>query len=240
MIKAVTFDLWNTLLYDCHYGDSRIDLLTQILGNKGFSKDKLIVEAAYSSAIDCFDEAWRKERRHIPASKLTEFILNRLGVRLPVESKNTLATGFEEAIFDDPPPLMNGAKILLKSLSGRYKIGLVSNSGVTPGKNLRKVLNDHKVLQYFTCAVFSDEVGYHKPHPMIFERALKELDVKASDTIHVGDLPESDIVGAKEMGMKTAWFNKTEKKWQDLKMGFSTDYEIRTLLELVDILGKQV
>ena len=83
------------------------------------------------------------------------------------------------------------------------------------------------------------EVGQSKD-PMIFKRALKELDVKASDTIHVGDLPESDIVGAKEMGMKTAWFNKKEKKWQDLKMGFSTDYEIRTLLELVDILGKQV
>ncbi|UCE43899.1 MAG: HAD family hydrolase [Candidatus Bathyarchaeota archaeon] len=234
MIKAVTFDLWNTVLCERDYGNHRIGLLTQTLNEEGFRRDRHRVEVEYSSTIDFFFEVWMKERRHMPAAKLTDFILKRLDVHLSAKVKKGLVKGFEEAIFNDPPPLTEDVEKVLKSLHNRYRIGLISNSGVTPGKNLRKVLKQQSVLRYFQCTVFSDEVGYHKPHHTIFRRAVKKLQVRADEVIHIGDFPESDIVGAKAMGMKAVWLNKDERRCQPSE--FTPDYEIASLSELLKIL----
>jgi putative hydrolase of the HAD superfamily len=235
MIEAVTFDLWNTLLCDRHYGDYRIGLLMQILRDEGAPRDRNAVEAAYQSAMNLLNEAWRKERRHIPAAELTEFILSELDIDLPSELKSVLVRSFEEVILNDPPPLVKDAGIVLQSLHSRFRIGLISNAGVTPGRNLRRVLNGHGVLQYFRCTVFSDEVGYHKPHPTIFRKAVEELQVKASETLHVGDLLEADIIGAKAMGMKAVWFNVAERSYQK-GTTFVPDYEIQALSQLLEII----
>ncbi len=236
MIEAVTFDLWNTLLCDRRYGDYRIDLLMQILGNEGLPRDRHVVKAAYQSAMNLLNEVWKKERRHISAAELTAFILDELDVDLPTELENVLVKSFEEVIFNDPPPLVKDAGMVLQSLHDRFKVGLISNAGVTPGRNLRRVLNSHGVLQYFRCTVFSDEVGYHKPHPIIFKKAVEELQVKASEIVHVGDLFEADIIGAKAMGMKAVWFNVAEKSYQKEGTKFVPDYEIQALSQLLEIL----
>ena len=234
MIRAVTFDFWNTLLREREYSSYRIGVLTQTLNEEGSPRNRSRVEAEYSSAIEFFLEVWMKERRHLPTTKLTEFVLGRLDVHLSTEAKDRLVKRFEEAIFTDPPPLVEDAEMVLKSLYGRCKIGLISNSGVTPGRNLRQVLEQHAILQYFWCAVFSDELGYHKPHPAIFRRAISELQVNATEAMHVGDSPESDISGAKAMGMKTVWFNESGRKRQT--NGLAPDYEIGALSELLEIL----
>lgn len=151
MIKAVTFDLWNTLFCQKRYSDYRINVLAQTLDEKGFSTDRHIVKDKYSSAINHFDDLWErnKAQQYISAAKLTEFILKNLGVKSPTSSMSIIAKRFEEAIFNDPPPLMNDVETVLKSLHDHYKIGLICNSGVTPGRILRKVLKDHTVLNIF-------------------------------------------------------------------------------------------
>jgi len=45
-------------------------------------------------------------------------------------------------------------------------------------------------------------VGYTKPHPEIFRIALREVGVEASEAVHVGDLYEADVMGARNAGMK--------------------------------------
>ena len=90
---------------------------------------------------------------------MIEHILTELGTRLPRKLRRKAIGGFEAAILDDPPHLENGTEVVLKSLSSSHKIGLISNSGVTPGKILRKMLKSHKIYDYFQCTVFSDEVG---------------------------------------------------------------------------------
>jgi len=236
MIEAVTFDLWNTLLCDRHYGDYRIDLLMPTLRNEGSPRDRHVVKATYLSAINLLNEAWKKKRRHIPTAELTEFILSELGAQLPTELKNALVKSFEEVILNDPPPLVTDAAMVLQSLHNRFKIGLISNAGVTPGRNLQRVLKGHGVLQYFRCTVFSDEVGYHKPHPTIFRKAVEKLQVKASETVHVGDLFEADVIGAKAIGMKAVWFNAAERSYQTNGTKFVPDYEIQALSQLLEII----
>lgn len=93
----------------------------------------------------------------------------------------------------------------MEALSTRYRMGIIFDAGITPGSVLRKVLDRHRILEFFTSTVFSDEIGFNKPHRVMFETALRELGARPSEAVHVGDLLETDIAGAKAMGMKAIW-----------------------------------
>ncbi|HEX3055851.1 MAG TPA: HAD-IA family hydrolase, partial [Gaiellaceae bacterium] len=57
------------------------------------------------------------------------------------------------------------------------------------------------------------EVGWRKPHPAIFERALDALGVEPSATLFVGDTLATDVAGAAALGMRTClalWFRADE------------------------------
>jgi putative hydrolase of the HAD superfamily len=94
-------------------------------------------------------------------------------------------------------------KQVLRLLSGGYKLGLISNFTYAPViyAGLRKV----GISGFFDVILVSDAVGWRKPHKKIFEESLKKLGVKAEETVHVGDSPEEDIKGAKQLGMKTVF-----------------------------------
>ena len=55
MIKAVTFDLWNTIFSEAHYGDRRVDILRKILVCEGFAIETDTLKTAYSSAMKLFE-----------------------------------------------------------------------------------------------------------------------------------------------------------------------------------------
>ena len=140
MIQAITFDLWNTIFSEIHYGEQRVRLLRNILATEGFSIETNRVKTAYSSAMQYFELAWSENWRHVDATERIDHILEKLATKLPVKSRSQVVEEIESVIFDDPPCLIEGAEIMLESLSKRHKIGLVSNAGVTPGRILRMVL----------------------------------------------------------------------------------------------------
>jgi len=81
----------------------------------------------------------------------------------------------------------------------------------------------------------SDEVGWRKPNPVIFETALRRLDLDAGDALFVGDRADIDVVGAQGAGMHAAWINREAA---ELPAGFARpEYEIRDLSDLVKVLG---
>jgi putative hydrolase of the HAD superfamily len=71
---------------------------------------------------------------------------------------------------------------------------------------MRRILEDYGVLRYFDMTVFSDEIGLCKPHEVMFRTALEYLNVEPWEALHVGDLINHDVFGAKRIGMRTAWF----------------------------------
>ncbi len=85
-------------------------------------------------------------------------------------------------------------------------MGLISDTGITPGRVLRAVMARDGLLPLFQHCTFSDEVGRAKPHPLPFQHTLEALGVEASFATHIGDLPETDIAGAKGVGMRAVLF----------------------------------
>lgn len=235
MPKAITFDLWNTIFDVIDYTEERIDFLTQFLKKGGFPCDKELIREAYLSALKFFTDTWRSEHRHISAGERTEYTLRVVGIDLPDTSEKVIVKEFEEIVLNNPPRLIDDAARVIKVLHENYKLGLICDSGMSPGRILRDILRGHKILKYFSCTIFSDEVGYTKPNPILFKKALEKLNAEPAEAIHVGDLLRTDIAGAKAVGMKAVWFNWKNEQRSEREV--VPDYEIHKLSELLSILG---
>jgi HAD superfamily hydrolase (TIGR01509 family) len=105
-------------------------------------------------------------------------------------------------------PLTNHTRVaadviptLTKLRERGLKLALVSNTFI-PGFVLDKHLAMHDLLEFFPIRVYSSAVGVCKPHPRIFETALREVGVSARDALFVGDVVRKDIVGAQRVGMR--------------------------------------
>jgi putative hydrolase of the HAD superfamily len=115
----------------------------------------------------------------------------------------------EHAAWQPARQLADTTHALLESLRDRgLKVGLVSNA-IDPPELLHRDLAQLGIAERLDVAVFSSEVGWRKPHPAIFERALVDLDVEPARTLFVGDTLATDIAGAAALGMPTCqalWF----------------------------------
>jgi putative hydrolase of the HAD superfamily len=115
----------------------------------------------------------------------------------------------EHAAWAPARALASTTHALLEALRDRgLKLGLVSNA-VDPPWLLHRDLEQAGVGERLDAAVFSSEIGWRKPHPAIFERALELLGVAPERAIFVGDSLVNDVGGAAAMGMRTVqavWF----------------------------------
>ncbi|MEN3341729.1 MAG: hydrolase / 5-amino-6-(5-phospho-D-ribitylamino)uracil phosphatase [Actinomycetota bacterium] len=120
----------------------------------------------------------------------------------------------EHAAWQPARQLAATTHALLESLRERgLKLGLVSNA-IDPPALLHRDLEQLGVASRLDAAVFSSEVGWRKPHPAIFQRALDALGVVAERTLFVGDTLAADVAGAARLGMRTClalWFRADEE-----------------------------
>jgi putative hydrolase of the HAD superfamily len=115
---------------------------------------------------------------------------------------------------------------LLRSLHGKYKLGIVSNFAIP--ECVHELLKTHDLDELFDAVVVSGAVNKRKPSPEIFERTLKALGVSAAETVFVGDTLDADIEGAKAVGMKAVYIQRRTEKVGEV----CPDQTIKSLSEL--------
>jgi putative hydrolase of the HAD superfamily len=76
--------------------------------------------------------------------------------------------------------------------------------------------------------------GAAKPARPIFDAAVRAGGASAGETLHVGDHPETDVHGARQAGLRTAWVNRNGDEWPDEYE--SPDIEVHNVGELLEIL----
>ena len=234
MIKAITFDLWNTIFDNKFYSDFRLNCFTLFLQKKQIVYDFIDVKNSYKLAF-YLPERNYEENEHIYTKDRITKMVDILKIDLTESDKDFIKKEFEEVMLTDPPSLKIGVKQTLEELSSDYKIGLISNTGITPGRIISKVFQEYEILKYFDRKIYSDEVGYYKPHKIIFKTALESLNCIPQDAIHIGDNLETDIKGAKDCNMYTIWFN--ESKYPKSEK-IQPDYEIHEICEVLQIIQK--
>lgn len=204
MLKAITFDFWNTLYKAAPYARS----LRQTFMAKVFARNRIDltqdqIDAAEEVARTEWNRVWREEYRTPPASAWVRWMLDELLITLPEQDFTALSDYFDRSLLEaNPgPTLIDGAAETVQRLAQRYRLGVISDSGLSIGKTLREFLKRDDLLDCFTCTTFSDEVGVSKPHARIFQLTLDQLDAQPHEAVHLGDLTHSDIAGAKAIGM---------------------------------------
>jgi putative hydrolase of the HAD superfamily len=232
LIKAVTFDLWNTLIVEKNYTELRVEAFRKALLGEGISRTLEEVLKAHEAATARYNRVWAEEHRHFPNEERLNLSLELLGVELPNDVKAHVAREFAEAFLRDPPELNYGVEETVRCLSAKMKLGIISDTGFTPGSVIRRYLAEKGLLSFFSAMVFSDELGYCKPDVRAFRRALGLLRVTPAEAVHVGDLLRTDVAGAKAAGMKAVWLKVREGKKVE---GVVPDYVITSLPQLLKI-----
>lgn len=122
---------------------------------------------------------------------------------------------------------------LLEALHDRgLLLGLVSNA-LDPPHLLHRDLEQLGVAQRLDVAVFSSEVGWRKPHPAVFGRALDALGVMPADVLFVGDTLATDVAGAAALGMRTCqalWFRADDAAGPEPEFRAFTQMDVMTVV----------
>lgn len=237
MIRAVTFDWWNTLVrnstndYIERLKEIRLRGIQTILQQYGHAFDYRALSGAYDAQGEQLHAIWQMGADLDPAEQIV-ILLKLLDAKLAGELIAKLIEPYSMAVLKHPPVLSLGALETLKELKARgLKLGLISNTGRSSGAVLREVQRRFGIRDYFDTLTFSNEQKVRKPAREIFERTLRALGVKASESVHIGDAPDSDIEGAKSAGMRAIWYNSDGSPVSaDLK----ADAVIQDLREVLD------
>ena len=216
-IKAITFDLWDTIIDDDSDEPKRFNLglrskkkERQHLVYNAIKKYHKVSEEEIKLACAVVDEAflkcWREYSITWTYRTRIDILLAGLGLTLPdleCEALENSVTNMEIDVF---PEKIDGIQTCLAELSLRYKLCIISDTIFTSGEGLRTLLELHGIKQYFSGFAFSDEVGHSKPHIDMFDSASKQMGCEISEMIHIGDRNHNDILGPQSLGMKAVLF----------------------------------
>jgi len=205
--RAVTFDCWNTLLVEEDWSVAhalRVEALRNAAIQSGY-------DVSREDAAHAFDEAWRTHLeawsagRATGASEVAREGLELLGVRAVQPMLGQLIDHFENASHSGRVCALDGAREVLRELcENGVACALICDTGLTPGRVVRRHLERLEMLRYLAVQIFSDEVGVPKPDSRPFRAALDGLGVSPNDALHVGDLRRTDVAGARAVGMMSA------------------------------------
>lgn len=203
-VRAVTFDFWCTLFRDANSAarqEVRIAALQEATG------------ASLAAIHDALAVVWAEfSRSHIEDQRTlcpidaVRLTVDRLGVSLDGGIVEELAEAFATAILAHAPEPIADALEAVRAAAQRRPVGIISDTGISPGRCLRQILDRNGFGGVFAATVFSDEVGAAKPQALMFETAARGLGVSKPELLHIGDLEPTDIAGAKGVGAKAVLF----------------------------------
>jgi putative hydrolase of the HAD superfamily len=216
MLKAISFDLWETLLTDSpelsrRQERLRLSRMEDILRARGHGHLADRIEHAYRALWKrCLDLYWSADR-DVPCRRQIEHFLEELALDPAAFDEALLAElehAYAHAAVEVPPAVVDGAPELLAELKARgFGMGLISNTGRTPGYALRRVLDATGLAPSIDVMVFSNEHGACKPQRSIFEELRRGLGVEYHEMLFVGDNLYADVHGAQSCGMRAVHFD---------------------------------
>ncbi|MBI5094963.1 MAG: HAD family hydrolase [Candidatus Hydrogenedentes bacterium] len=204
-IRAITFDFWRTLFKEAGNQTARQRIrMDALIAASGVSEQS--AEQAFSVVYAEFERSHREDQRTLRPEDSVAILARELGVSFEPHTAKELAHTFATAIVYYPAVPIEGALDAVRAAAKRVPIGIISDVGMSPSPSIRALLERNGFLEYFTCLVFSDQIGVSKPQAPMFDAALRALAIRPEELLHVGDLEYTDIAGANAIGATAGLF----------------------------------
>ena len=212
MKLAVTFDFWDTLYPSVGreggpgIPERRAAVIRDFLAERGREVTIEQARRAYDEADAAHARHWLgDELRQPTVGEALDCIALVLGTKLRTRERTELGRRLQ--LRDELGRLepFDGVAELIRDLGRDRRLGIISDTWLTPGELARDMLRRHDLLDAFSATLFSDETGFLKPHSRPFQLACSALSTAPGETIHVGDSERRDVAGARRAGMKAVF-----------------------------------
>ena len=221
MIKAVIFDLDNTLLDFISMKESAVSSAVNAMIEAGLDLDE---KSSYERIITLYQETgWENQQIFdIFLKEKTGEVDNKYLAAAIVSYRRA-----REATLRLYPDVQRTLNILGKM---GLKLAVVSDAPSREAWMRIYYLNLHHV---FDLVLTFDDVGERKPSPKGFEMALEKLGIKTDEALMIGDWPERDVAGASKLGIKTI-YAKYGDTFGTVESG--ADWDVENIYEVVGII----
>ena len=235
--RAVTFDCWQTLLVERNWVVAhglRVAALETAARAAGRKLEGGEAARAFDAAWGRHMDLWSREVAS-GAREVAHWALEELGIEPTGVAFDPLLAAFEEASHSGEVEPLDGACETIERLNASgIGCALICDTGLTPGRVVRELLDRHGLLVGLQATIFSDEWSLTKPHPRLFGAALDALGANAYEAIHVGDLRRTDVLGGRGAGMATVRIRDTHDDSTPLA---DADEVVDSHAELIRALG---
>ncbi|MDQ7054842.1 MAG: HAD family hydrolase [candidate division KSB1 bacterium] len=238
-VTVISFDLWGTLFDDralrtdrMTFRERRIRYFQRALREAGVRIDYGTAKDAYQHARQVFDDYWRRQQA-FDADIGMDAMLKFVGAAIPEPIRQNIIRYFQTVVNLVTLRMYPGTREAIHRLAGRYRLALISDTGWTPSWVLREQLRRNDILSCFALTIFSDETGVCKPHPSMFARVTDHFHVRPEQCMHVGDIPFTDLLGAKRAGFYAAWIYKPELE-TEITSESAPDWVAHSVAELTE------
>ncbi|MBA2943958.1 HAD family hydrolase [Paenibacillus sp. CGMCC 1.16610] len=236
--KVIFFDMNNTILDRRQCFDSAfLEVMNDYTAR--WEPDETLFTA--QDVLQSYKMEWSRHRKAPVRSPLSPDELRHICLRkalhpLPVNVSTAFTRAFFEQVEEQEDhfvALFPGVEDTLEALSQNYKLAIISNGN---RRRLQSNLDKLKLTRWITeDRLFSSEKdGPRKPHPAIFERALKTMNAASSQSVMVGNSWRNDVVGAASSGLDAIWIHPGNmKKISERRIGKQKVVIIRSFKQLI-------
>lgn len=224
MINAVVFDLDNTLVDFMAMKRQAIDAAIHAMRDAGL---QLPVEEIHKRIDEIYKQRGIEFQNVFDQLLYDEF--SKIDYKILSSGVIAYRRAREAALVPYPHVYMT----LVELTKMHLKLAVVSDAPAREAWLRLCYLNFHHI---FDVVVTFDDTGERKPQPGPFRKALQMLNVNSEESLMVGDWAERDVVGAKQVGMKTVFARYGDTFGTQIS---NADYEIDDITEVIDIVRKE-
>jgi putative hydrolase of the HAD superfamily len=223
MIKAIVFDLDNTLVDFMRMKFRAIDAAAKAMIDAGLNYP-------FESIRRTIDEIYKE--KGIEYQQVFDILLHQLTGKIDYKILSSGIVAYRTAREAELNTYPKVVPTLISLIKLGIKLGVVSDA---PAREAWLRLSYTGLHHIFDAVVTFDDTHERKPSPIPFNKILELLKVKPQEALMVGDWAERDVVGAKNIGMKTA-FARYGDTFETKEHG--ADFEINDISELTAIIKK--
>lgn len=220
--QLITFDVY-TALFDIE--GSLVPVVNQLLNEHVDAVELVRIWRQKQLEYALISNSLQQGR--IPFSHITRLSLNYALSRAQVSLDEALRQSLVEK-WDQLQLWPEAGQVLNEVKKQGYAVGLLSNGDDVMLRTLASCLP-------ITCdhIFVSEQAGYYKPHPAVYELPLTALELRPDQVLHVAG-SATDVTGAKAASLCCAWSNRKNDKVLDDQ--YRPDYEFENLLGLLNVL----